>query len=324
MKTKVFSLILLVYLAIFSFSCTKENEESFKNDFIKITVSPAIVGEKLEFKYALGTLVGTLESASAIASIEGASGTGFSDYSIYTDRNGGINKNVLIATQNTTSGDESSVVLVDTNAVTLQYYYIIPEAGRGQTVHFDFSAVNSEGQKVEIQTPDYVISKMDIKRNILLKDGAACYFSIIDLAIYTKDEVESQDLSNKIDFVYLYRATMGTSGAQFGHSIVSLSNANYLNDLAIPASWTKLQTKMEKRNMTDAQLKGASPTNFIDDIDLESVSFADAGDYALNFSADRGAIMQTADKTYISYVYINKVNNTNKEMTISIKRLKIK
>lgn len=328
MKIRPFlKIALIVFIAHSFISCEKDSlESSFKNDFIKQTVEPAIVGEKIEFKYALGTLDGKLKSASAEASIEGATGTGFSRYSIYTDRGTGIDKNVLTVRDSITSGAVSTANLVDTNAVTLRYYYVVPENARGKKVHILFTGINTAGNKVSIKTPEYIISKMDMRRNILLKDGGACYFSVADMMAYTKSQVESQGLSGKIDFVYLYRATMGVSGGAFGHSIVSLSNTDYLNSLAIPGTWTKIRSKMEKRidNMKDGQLKGAPPSVFIDDRDLESPTFANAADYALTLSADQGALVQTEDKTYTTYVYVNKVDNARGEMTISIKRLKLK
>lgn len=327
MKINLTNIIFVVFITVFFLSCEKdETQTSLKNDFIKQSVEPAIVGQKIEFKYALGTLVGKLKSASVEASIDGFAGTGFSRYSIYTDRSTGIDKNVLTVKDSITNGSVSTVQLVDTNAVTLRYYYVIPESARGKKVYFEFSGINTSGNKVSIRTPEYTISKMDMKRNILLKDGGACYFSIADMTAYTKEQVDAQNLSGKIDFVYLYKATMGNSGGTFGHSIVSLANGNYLTSLSIPNAWTKLVTKMEKRidNMKDGQLKGAPPTVFIDDIDLESPQFNNAADYAITLSADQGALVQTENKAYTSYVYVNKVDNAKKEMTISIKRLKIK
>mgnify|MGYP001086790579 CR=1 FL=1 len=327
MKINLTNIIFVVLITVFFLSCEKdETQTSFKNDFIKQSVEPAIVGQKLEFKYALGTLVGKLKSASVEASIEGFAGTGFSRHSIYTDRGTGIDKNVLTVKDSITNGSVSTVQLVDTNAVTLRYYYVIPEAARGKKIYFEFSGINTSGNKVSIRTPEYNISKMDMKRSILLKDGGACYFSIADMTAYTKEQVDAQNLSGKIDFVYLYKTTMGNSGGTFGHSIVSLANGNYLTSLSIPNSWTKLATKMEKRidNMKDGQLKGAPPTVFIDDIDLESPQFNNASDYALTLSADQGALVQTQDKNFTSYVYVNKVDNGKREMTISLKRLKIK
>lgn len=309
------------------YACEKENSDAnLNNDFIKQTVSPAIVGESLEFKYALGSISGKIKSAEAIASISGATGTGFSTYSLYTDRNGGINRLIKIGKDSLTINQTSTIQLSDTNAVTLRYYYIIPSEAKGKKVSFKFSGENTLGDKVSLSTPEYEISNMDMKRQILLKDGAACYFSISDMAVYTKDQVDQQNLSNKIDFVYIYRATMGAGAAAFGHALIALSNPNYINDLNLPANWTKPASKMEKRvdNMRDGQLKGAPPTVFVDDIDLASQKFTNAVDYVYGFAQDMSAVVQSNDGVYTSYFYINKVDNAKKEMTIGIKRLKVK
>lgn len=308
-------------------ACEKEDpDENLKNDFIKQTVSPAIVGETLEFKYALGSVSGKIKSAEAFASIPGATGTGFSSYTLYTDRNGGINRFVKVGKDSITINQTSTIQLTDTNAVTLRYYYVIPPEAKGKKVSFRFSGENNLGEKISITSPEYNVSNMDIKRQILLKDGATCYFSIANMAVYTKDQVEQQNLSNKIDFVYIYRATMGASSAAFGHSLVSLSNPNYINDLSLPAGWAKPTTKMEKRidNMRDGQLKGAPPTVFVDDIDLINQKLNNAVDYIYGLAQDMSAIAQTNDGAYTAYIYINKVDNAKKEMTIGIKRLKVK
>jgi hypothetical protein len=327
MKKYIRTLLTLFFVIAFLYACKKEDSDTnFKNDFIKQTVSPAIVGESLEFKYALGTISGKLSSAEVTASIAGAPGTGFSNYSLYTDRNGGINRLVKTGLDSLTDGQKSTVQLVDTNAVTLRYYYVVPPEAIGKKVSFTFSGKNSLGEKVSISTPEYVVSKMQMKRLILLKDAGACYFSIEDMAAYTKEQVELQNLSGKIDFVYIYRPTMGSSAANFGHALVALSNGTYINDLSLPASWAKPASKMEKRidNMRDAQLKGAPPTVYVDDIDLASQKFASSVDYAFGFSQDMSALVQTADGVYTSYIFINKVDNAKKEMTISIKQLKVK
>lgn len=322
---KVWLLFLLASTAWYA--CEKEDSDAnLKNDFIKQTVSPAIVGETLEFKYALGSVSGTIKSAEATASVAGQNGTGFSTYSLYTDPNGGINRLVKIGKDSITINQTSTIQLTDTNAVTLRYYYVVPPEAKGKKVSFSFSGENSLGEKVNITTPEYMVSNMDMKRLIPLKDGAACYFSVADMTAYTKEQVDQQNLSSKIDLVYIYRATMGPASAAFGHAFVALSNSNYINDLNLPAGWTKLATKFEKRidNMRDAQLKGAPPTVYVDDIDLLNLNFESSTDNAIGLSKDMSTVVQTSDGMYNSYIYINNADNSKKEITISIKRLKVK
>ena len=107
--------------------------------------------------------------------------------------------------------------------------------------------------------------------------------------------------------------------------MVSLANKSYINDLALPAAWTKAATKLDKRvDIRDAQLRGGGFDSYIDDIDLQQTTFPNAADYAYGFAADQGAFVTSADGTYVAYIFVNAVNNTAKTMTVSIKRLKIK
>lgn len=316
--------LLLVFLAFVIFlSCSKQEEEQLlKNDLLKKTTSPAIVGQPLEFAYALGTLEGKVKSAKAEASLAGATGTGFELYSWYTNRTNGVDQPVLTVNESTTDGAVSTATLMDTNAVTLRYKYIIPEDARGKEVSFTFTGTSTTDRVVSAQSPSVKISKMDMKRLINLADGGKCYVSIADMAAYTKLEVEAQNLSAKIDFVYIYRATI--SGYTFGHAFVALDNAQFTTDLAIPATWTKQATLLDKRiDIYDMQLKAAIPMKYIDDIDLEKTTVTNWVNYAYGFSANHGAFVRTADGTYMAYVYVNALNNTAKTMTISIKSLKL-
>ncbi len=164
---------------------------------------------------------------------------------------------------------------------------------------------------------------MDMKRTIVLGDGAKAYVSLADMTAYTKAEVEQNNLAGKIDFVYMYRPTL--SGFAFGHALVAPSNADYLKDVTLPTGLAKPRTSIDKRvDVKDAQLRGTAGFDvYIDDIDLQQTTFTNAADYAYGLAADQGAFVKTADGAYTAYVYVNAVNNTAKTMTISIKRLKV-
>ena len=85
MKINYYTSIILCAAALLS-SCSKDEDSSsgLKNDFIKKTTAPAIVGQQLEFAYAMGSPLSTLTKASAQASIAGDANTGFGLYSYYT------------------------------------------------------------------------------------------------------------------------------------------------------------------------------------------------------------------------------------------------
>ena len=73
-------------IALACFACSSDDESGLKNDMIKKTTAPAIIGEKIEFAYAMGTTEGRLAKAEAIASFAGATGTDFELYSWFTAR----------------------------------------------------------------------------------------------------------------------------------------------------------------------------------------------------------------------------------------------
>ncbi|GAB4035134.1 DUF4466 family protein [Spirosoma gilvum] len=330
MKKITYSVLSVLGLWILTAGCqTKDvTPDSLRNDLLKKTTGPAVVGDRIEFAYALGTTEGDLQNVKAEATIAGAKGTGFSGYSWYTNRNTGVDQPVQTATDTVTNGTVSSAKIIDvaTNkAVTLRYYYYPGEDAKGKDVSFRFSGTSSNGKEVSYQSPSYRISRMDMKRSLALVDGGKAYVSIADMAVYTKAEVEQNNLASKIDFVYIYRATLGTGNYAFGHAIVAPSNADYLKDVTLPTGLAKPRTAIDKRvDVKDAQLRGTTGFDvYIDDLDLQQTTFPNAADYAYGFAADQGAFVKTADGAYTAYVYVNSVNNGAKSMTISIKRLKL-
>lgn len=340
--------ILLLSAICFFISCSDDNESLLKNDLIKKTTAPAIVGEKIDFAYAIGTLSGKLTTAQAEASIAGNDGTGFERYSYYTTFNeitidgtrypGGSEVPVKTVKETSTSGAVSTATLedkvdevymkpsvphgtnmVDLIAATLRYSYVVPAEAKGKKVSFVFSAKSSTGENVSYTTPEYTVSKMDMKRLITMTTADVCYFSIENMAAYTREEVNSQNLSDKIDFVYIHQAKFGDF--DYGHAFISPgTNPKYIaTQDVIPGNWTKNSTKMEKRtDVRDAQLKGSIPNVYIDDIDFQTLQLDQAYDFVLNFVTDEGAFMKTANGKYAAYVYVNRLATGT--ITLSIKR----
>jgi hypothetical protein len=352
---KLFFYVLFIIPILLFFSCKDDVVSNMKNDMIKKTTAPAIVGQSIEFAYAMGTTSGRLGTADVVSSKPGASGTGFGLYSYFTARgtmvvNGitysaGSDIPLKTVQETSTSGATSTATMmekVDANyinptipfgtsqtdliAATIRYYYIVPEEARGGKMSFLFSSKSTTGETAEYQTPEYNVSKMDMKRLISMNNGGACYFSIADMAAYTKDEVASQNLSGKIDFVYIYQAQL--NGFTYGQSFVSPgTDPKYIAvPSAIPDGWTKNKTLMEKRvDVRDSQLKGNIPDVYIDDIDFERLDLNAAVDYVLSFNAEEGAFMKTADGKYAAYVFVNSLATTNGgTMTVSIKRYPLK
>lgn len=302
-------------------------EQPFKNDLLKKTTGPALVGNQLEFAYAVGTTEGDLKNVRVEASVPGGTGTGFSRFSWYTNRNTGVDEPAQTASDTVTNGAVSTanIINVEKNkAVTLRYFYVPTEDAKGKDVSFRFSGTSSTGKDVSFQSPSYRISRMDMKRTIALTDGAKAYVSIENMAAYTKAEVDAGNLAGKIDFVYVYRPTINTFA--FGHALVAPSNPTYLTDVTLPTGLPKTRTAIDKRiDVKDAQLRSTNGFDvYIDDIDLERTTFVNAADYAYGLANDQGAFVKTADGTYAAYVYVNAINNTTKSMTVSMKRLKLK
>ncbi|WP_129717382.1 DUF4466 family protein [Pedobacter sp. SYP-B3415] len=325
-------LIGLLAVSTAIFGCKKNEIEARNKDltgsFIKRTVAPLIVGEKIDFAYGMGTKSGKLSAVQVTASIAGATGT---LWEMVTHRTvNAADVTTLVARNSQTNGNLSTVSIIDTNATTLRYAYITPEAARGQKVSFEFAVTNSAGDRSSVRTPEYQISAMDMKRSIPLVGTAAGarYFSIADMRAYTLAEVEAGNLSAKIDFVYAYAPTItpGTAAYTYGHSLVSPAAAGFLpNGFTIPAAWTRKSTAMEKKIGTwvyDGQLKGDANSNiYIDDIDLQKQNFDGSANYAITLTNDGSVFMKTADGRYTAFVYINSVNNSTSTAVISLKRL---
>jgi hypothetical protein len=310
-------------------SCKKEEQtSSLKNEFIKKTTAPLIVGEKIEFAYGMGSTNGKLANAQAVASIPGAAGT---IWEIITHRTvNALDITSVVGANSVTNGSTSTVNILDTNATTLRYFYVIPEAARGQNLNIKFSTNNKAGESASTTTPAYKISKMDMKRLITMvgTPTGARFFSIADMKAYTQDEVDVGNLSSKIDFVYAYAATITptTTAYPYGHSLVSATETSYFpSGFTINAAWAKKATKMEKKignTLYDGQLKGdANNSIYVDDIDLIQQDFTGSANFALGLVADASVFMKTADGKYTAFIYINSINNTTSTAVVSLKRI---
>jgi hypothetical protein len=328
---KLLTIIVGLSLAtVFITSCKKDDKPTnLKNEFIKRTTAPLIVGERLEFAYGAGSTNGKLGAMQAIASIPGAAGTGFETVTHRTVN--AVDLTTVVATNAVTNGGTSSVTITDTAATTLRYIYIVPEAARGQQLSVAFSVNNKAGDQASTTTPGYAISSMDMVRNITVVGTAtgARFFSIADMKAYTQAEVDAGNLSAKIDFVYAYAATITptTTAYTYGHSLVSPAAAAYFPaGFTIPAAWTKNSTPMEKKIGTavfDGQLKNdPNISTYVADFDLQQQKFDGSANFAITLSADASVFMKTADGKYTAFVYINSATNASSTAVISLKRLK--
>lgn len=308
-------------------SCSDKDDEnaSLKNELIKRTVSPLLVGEKIEFAYAMGSLTGKLKTARAEASFGGSAGTGFEPYAWHTEN--GTDVSTVVAKDCLTDGTVSTATLMDVQATTLHYYYVIPPELKGKEVSFVFSATSQANETVTFSTPAYKVSNMDMAKSITLEgtDHGARYFSIEDMKAYTLQEVESGNLSSKIDFVYAYAAKKqsGAHAYDYKHAFFSpAATAYYPDGFTLPASWEKRSTLMEKKlYMWDGQLKDDPNNNiYVDDLDLQQQSFDNSADYVLDLKGEGSVFMKSHDGKYVAYLYINKLDNSKKTAVVGIKR----
>jgi len=319
---KAFSVLIITVMML---SCSKDVEDNtLTNDFLKKTEAPPVVGEPLDFAYAIATKRGKLIKATATVSIEGAPGTGFDTRSYYTN-SAGTQIGVAVADTITKGSVSNATFTVDTNAVTLRFKYIIPEAARGKSVRVSFSAETNEGISVILSSEEYKVSTVDLVRNVVMTNDNACYFSLETMKSYTEAQVNSNNLANKIDLVYHFKATT-PGGFTYGHSLLSTgTDAVQLNGKAIPTNFEKKSTKMEKKAfVNDMLLSGIVPSTYVDDIDFQTLNLANASDFVVDLrTASRNSVfVESADGKYKAYLYINNATATN--LTFSMKRYTVK
>ena len=327
MQRKYFGLIPLVLVLIVFFSCKNEEysvplgKTGLNNDCIKRTLGPNIVGNNIEFAYAMAipALEGKIVSAQVVASIAGAPATYLENRSFYTNASG-VDVGITVGSPSVNTDNKTMVTFTkDTCASTLRYFYSIPEAARGQSVTFTFSAISSNGQTVSYEMGPYAIVKMDMKLDLVATDNKACYISIADMAIY--DAATAAANADKIDLVYLYRAITGLT---FNHALASPAATEYLPGITLPAGVSK-STKMSKTwALNDFNLARLQYGIYIDDADFKVIDFTNAPNFVINLKAQAGAWVETADGKYRAYIYINSVNNATSSMTVSIKRYLMK
>jgi hypothetical protein len=293
-------------------------KENLQNDAIKRTLGPNLVGLDLEFAYAMALAPGKgkLVSAQVEASIAGATGTYLENNSYHTG-NGGEDVGAKIGEPSATEGKITTVTFTaDTSAATLRYFYRIPEEARGKQVSFNFSAKSSNGETVTYAMGPYTIAKMDMALDLVVKDADASFISIADMAVYKAADAAAK--ADKIDLVYLYRSIPNIT---FAHALVSpAADAQYLPGVTLPAGVNR-STKVSKAwALRDRHLARQQYGIYIDDLDFQQLDLSGAPNYAINLKAEAGTWVETADGKYRAYIYVNKVDNTNKTATISIKR----
>lgn len=315
-------------LVVFFNGCKEEEyalpeaKTQLQNECIKRSLGPNVVGLDLEFVYAmaLGYNAGKITSAQVEASIPGASGTYLEHRSFYTNGSG-VDVPVTVGNPSVTTGAKTEVVFTkDTCAAALRYFYIIPEEARGKEVTFTFSAKASTGETVSYKMGPYQIAKMDMKLDLVLSDNNKMYLSVADMAVYNAAEAAAN--ADKIDLVYLYRSI---SGITFAHALAApAANPEYLPGITLPAGAANNTKYLKVYGLRDRHLARLQYGIYVDDVDFEKIDFTNATNYGLNMKVESGAWVETADGKYRAYIFVNKVDNAKKEMTVSVKRYAMK
>lgn len=324
-KISWFSLYLLLYAVAVAFcSSCSDDESPLRNDLLRKDVGPVLVGNTLEFAYAIGSTDGTpIKAVEVTASFPGAEGTGIAINSRYTNPDNGEEEEVRIATETSTEGTVSKAYIVDTVAATIRYFYVVPEVARGSKIKFHFRSITGTGEAT-VQSPEYTVSNVEIFKNLSLSSGERSCFSLETMQSYSVAQVEEMGIAGKIDFIYTYKPTMG-SGWSFAHGLVSPSNEKgYLYPVEIPLGAAN-RTLMEKRYWPDGQLKTSGvPTIYVDEIDLRQAALDGVTAHAYELGQDQGVLVKSHDGKYIAYLYINETSSNLKRMSFAIKRLTLK
>ena len=316
--------IIAILLVTATIGCTKKEykiptpKDTLQNDCIKRTQGPNIVGQTIEFAYAMAIIAekGKLTNAKVEATIDGAAGTWMENNSYYTN-NSGVDVGIAVGSASVTSKNVTTVTFnKDTNAATLRYYYVIPEAARGQSVSFTFSAESSDGETVSYKMGPYTIAKMDMKKGINLTDGGLMYLSIADMTAYNATDAAAKAAS--IDLVYLYR---NITTSAFNFALVSpAADPQYLPGVTLPAGVNKSTFVRKVFNLQDYNLAQMQYGIYIDDQDFQALNMANDPNYAINLKQEAGVWVETADHKYRAYVYFNTASTSTKNAVVGIKR----
>ena len=153
-------------------------------------------------------------------------------------------------------------------------------------------------------------------RNLAVSNGNMAYISIADTAVYNAANAATN--AAKIDLVYLYR---NLTTSTFGHALVSpAADTSYLPGITLPAGVNRSTKEQKVFNMQDYNLARLQFGGiFVDDIDFQKLDLSTQPNFAVNLKAEAGVWVETADKKYRAYIYINSVN-ANGSAVISMKR----
>ena len=335
------AIAVLLICCVFS-SCEKDEYELVK--YYQLTPGPIITGDAVVFKFAIASNdESSLNTWEITASYAGQAGTVVDDKVYWTTRDG-VTHDMVMLSGITSSGNKISGSVIDgvewgvgndpgysSKAVTITYTYIVPAEAKGNKLKFDVRYTTRQGSVQSYSTAEYDVSTLDMVKTVVLADPAdgtgSRYFSVADMTSYTLAEVEAQNKSAAIDFVYRYNnvamVSSGGTSVTLNHSVSTPSHNFFLDANYGPANWTKNASLIEKRKWNDMHLKQAPPSEYVTDKDLKTVTMTGNSTAVYGLAANFGFVVETADGNYRAFVYVRAVNNGGRTMTIGVKRLEI-
>lgn len=320
--------LLFLFFILHFVACNNDTEITIlKNDCLYRSYGPLLVGQNISFSYALAipSSAGKLVAAQAKSSIPGGIATYFDPNSYYTN-NSGQDVGVLVTEPLANDDYKTSVrFIVDTCAATLRYFYNIPEEARGQHVSFVFSGTASNGETVSYSMGPYQVSKMDMFLNVEIPNDSYLSFHGDDgISVYSKADLPNA--SKDIDLIYSYRTI--SSQIALRHSFLApdltalARYTPYFDDVTLPGNQSNTKLRIAPAQIRDQQLSSLQYGVFVDDPDFEALNMASDGNSLINVLREEGFWLETADKMYRAYVFVNAVTS-NGGVTVSIKRYKI-
>lgn len=310
-------IVVLAGLLQLSFAaCGKQDtEQGLGNDCInRSRIAPYIVGDTIKLVYAMYMPYGTgnLVTASVNASIPGAENT-MLEHRAYTVNDTGQDlPSIVVGNPCYTEGGLTTVdFIIDTCAVSLRYYYVIPEEARDRNVSFECSVSDNRGRRATFNEGPCKVRKMDMFNDIQMSLDY-CYFSVEQMKAYTGEGAAAAEIP--IDFVWTYITK--PSGVDAGSTFISPTSLDKMiphmsvTPTPPPDELMRPTDKMWMQMIIDTQLVPDDYDGvFIDDIDFATLDLKGGVEYLIGITTRRGFWIETTDAKYRAYIYVRQLSS---------------
>lgn len=318
-------------------SCSNEEEQItlLKNDCLHRSWGIHMVGEELSFAYAVAMPYGSgsINAIKVVASIAGGPDTRI-DTRAYKTNEAGEDIGTYVAKEipQTNPCATKADMVVDTCAITLRYYYDIPEEARGKEVSFTFYAEADNGEVVSMNMGPYACSKQDCETGITA-NNERCYISIEDMAVYTWEELQAAGKS--ADVVYAYREVKtptspsgssslgGLNKCFFSATTAARDRIDELKDVPIPSQERNTKIR-ESAHAKDEVIEQSKWHLYITDEDFRAFDFDVAGysNLVTNFVTAYNCLwLETEDGKYRAWMWVNTPSSElTDQITFGMKR----